>query len=782
MLEALLSELRRHPAWRHTLETVAVRPGRAAQRAAAVPDLSPSLRRALAETGVGALYTHQALALALVREGRHTVLATGTASGKSLCFHLPALAAAEAGGSALLVYPTKALARDQLLSLGRLARSAGLPPPAVLDGDTGPAARRQAVGAPILVTNPDYLHCRLLPCHRTLASFWRRLRLVVLDEIHVYEGLLGHRVAGVMERLVRICRHHGSRPTFVTATATSGRPEAHASALIGSPCRAVEEDGSPRGRTLFLLARIGGDPLRRRWQLMAATADVLSRAVAHGIRTLAFAPSRRETELILALAGNRLAGKGLAHLLVAYRAGYLPETRRLVEEGVARGSFRGVVATSALELGVDLGPFRLCLLCGLPGSPAALRQRLGRVGRRGQTAAALLLAGEEEAALARSWLTAAALAPQGGAAADLPDPFHPAVVADHLLAAAAELPLSAADLPAAARLEAERLVGQGLLRATPAGLVARRPVRLPPLRGETGPPLQVTLLAGGGQRDLATVTAPRLATEVPEGGVHLHLGQPYPVQRRSAGGGNGGAGSPPHAPTVLLPAAGPAPAPAGAAGAGGPAWPAFTAAAREILVASGSPGGDSDARQRLTGVTGTAGRAATARLELVVGAGQVHARRAGASLTYLDASGRRTGWRTSVGPPRSEALPALWLEFRWDPAPPLPALALQSALQELALRLIPAAAWVAGLPGAGWRTVVQSPCPWTGVHRLILLCPGGFHVPFLLLRQRARLARRLDLARPPGPCPCAACSLQDAAVALLAERTDRQEPPHRREG
>ncbi len=748
-LDDFLRSLRRQPAWRHNLETVAVRPARAAVTVPLPSHLPPVLVSALAGAGVRSLYSHQVQALALIAEGRHVVLATGTASGKSLCFHLPALAAVAAGGSALLIYPTKALARDQLRALSPLARRAALPEPVILDGDTAAREARDARGlgrdtatGAFLLTNPDYLHCRLLPRHGDLPSFWRRLRLVVLDEMHVYQGLLGHRVAGVLDRLRRVCRHHGAQPTFVTATATADQPAARAAALLGAPCAAITDDGSPRGRVLLLLGAIRApDPLRRRWELLLAAADVLAQAVERGIRTVAFAPSRREAELLLALTDARLDGRARAHLLAGYRAGYLPETRRLLEEGLARGSFTAVVATSALELGVDLGPFALCLLCGLPPSPAALRQRMGRVGRRGQAAAVLLLAEGEELARGRSWLAAAVLAPAGGEGADLPDPWHPAVLTDQLLAAAAELPLPPGDLPPAAQREARRLQEKGLLRETPVGLVARRPCRLPPLRGGDGPPLSV-VLTDHGHRPLAVTSARRAPAELPVGGIHLHLGLSYRV--------------------------GPAfPNPDPRAGGPPPAWPASASVPREALLPAAAEAADREARERLGPLT-VAGPEAVARLELSVAAGPVLRRQAGSTASYLDLKGRRAGWQTAVGPTLGERVPALLLEFRWDPRPPFPPAALRTALAEVGRLLRRSASSLSGLSPGHWRTAVQSPCPWTGADRLLLLCPGAPAAPLLLLRERRRWAAALALTDPAGPGSTAEHILT-AVATLLSE-------------
>lgn len=766
-LEAFLRHLVSSRPWASRLEEVAVRPGREPRLAPLPAWLPDRWREALARREITCLYAHQARALDLLRRGENVVLVTGTASGKSLCFHLPALLACEAGGTALLLYPTKALARDQLASLSALAAAAGLAHrPAAVDGDATPAERETAARAPILVTNPDFLHHRLLPDHRSLGSFLARLRLVALDEAHVYEGLFGHRASGVLRRLRRVCRHHGAKPAFVAASATSAWPAEHAAALVGSPFVAVGGDGSPRGplRLFLATARAGSARLGRRWGRLALTAELLAAATLAGVRTVAFAPRRREAELILALAGQRLEKAGRAHLLAGYRAGYLPSTRRLLEAGIARGAFTAVVATSALELGVDLGPFALCLLVGLPPSRASLCQRLGRVGRRSQAAAAIAVVEEGEADRARSWLLEAALreggevTPGAGSAppGPLPDPYHPAVCADHLLAAAAELPLRAHELPPPGRKEAARLLAEGLLRASPAGLVPARRQPAAPLRGARSPSLAVRLAGAGGGRSLATVEADREPLELPPGSVHLHLGLPCAVPA-AAGGEDGAQGPAREIGTGARPRRPPSP------------WPVAVASPREVLPFSAA------ARLRLGPRRLPPLGRGPASLSVQVAAGHLAVRRAGATVLLADGRGRRSGWLSAPGEPSLRVVPGLWVELCFHPGPPLPPAVLRNALVRLAAALPGAAGEVLGLPAAGWRSDAQTPCPRTGCHRLCLLTPDADRAPWLLAEQRHRLAATLAARLPPCACghhvtiatPCPACVLLGEVVALL---------------
>ncbi|MEJ7582790.1 MAG: DEAD/DEAH box helicase [Acidimicrobiales bacterium] len=349
-------------------------------------------------TGVERFWVHQAAAIDLARAGRSVAVATGTASGKSLTFQVPIAEAVSdpvRPGTALCLFPTKALAQDQLRSLIHLGH-AGLVA-ATYDGDTGTDERTWARRhANVLLTNPEMLHCGLLPHHERWATFLMRLRYVVLDELHTLRGIFGTHVAHVLRRLRRLCLRYGSTPTFVFASATIGQPGRLAAALCGLPVEEVTDDGSPRGERLVALwnppvvdAAIGG-----RISPNTMTARLIATLITHDHRSIAFCRSRRGTEVVAAEVARALPD-GLAGTIRPYRGGYLPAERREIEAQLFGGSLRGVVATTALELGVDIGGLDACVLNGFPGTMSSLWQQAGRAGRERQRSLAVLVAGED---------------------------------------------------------------------------------------------------------------------------------------------------------------------------------------------------------------------------------------------------------------------------------------------------------------------------------------------------------------------------------------------------
>ncbi|HVL03792.1 MAG TPA: DEAD/DEAH box helicase, partial [Acidimicrobiales bacterium] len=331
-------------------------PARAARHRQPVPALPPALAARLP----GPLWSHQAEALELARAGSSVVVSTGTASGKSLCYQLPIaealLDAADGAGlpaSALCLYPTKALAHDQLRSMTEL----GLPGvvAACYDGDTEANARAWTRRhANVVLTNPDMLHAGLLPHHVRWATFLSRLRYVVVDEMHTLRGVYGSHVAHVLRRLRRLCDHYGAEPAFLFGSATVGEPATLARALCGKVVVPVTDDGSPRGQRFFALwsPPVVDTGSGERASAHSETASLLAGLVAGGSRVLAFCRSRAAAETVAAEAVRR-AGPGSGTSIRSYRGGYLPSERREVEAGLASGHLRGVVATSALELGVD---------------------------------------------------------------------------------------------------------------------------------------------------------------------------------------------------------------------------------------------------------------------------------------------------------------------------------------------------------------------------------------------------------------------------------------------
>lgn len=402
------------------------------------PWLDPRLPAALARRGITALYAHQAAALEAFRRGRHLLVVTPTASGKSLCYHLPVLQSllADPRATTLYVFPTKALARQQEAALRALWREAAGAAagdgPATFDGDTPPESRAAARRARVLFTNPEMLHLHLLADHPEWRRFWRHLRCVVLDEVHTFSGLWGSHLANLLRRLKRVCRHHGSRPAFLCGSATAAEPEGLAARLLGEEeVEVVDANGAPRGERHFLLL----DPGPGRDACLRAAQAVMSGFVARRIRTLAFTRSRGECEVLAATLranlGNRVA---------PYRAGYTPAERRGLEARLREGDVLGLVSTPALEVGIDVADLDACLLCGFPGTVAAAWQQAGRAGRGGRPAAALLLLGSGRLDRLFARDPERFFAARSEAAAF--DPDNPFVAEAHLRCALCELPLA----------------------------------------------------------------------------------------------------------------------------------------------------------------------------------------------------------------------------------------------------------------------------------------------------------------------------------------------------
>lgn len=516
-------------------------PARAAAAAPLPSWVDPALAHALDKAGLGRPWRHQVRAAEALHAGRHTVIATGTASGKSLGYLMPVLSdlaegsrsVSGRGATALYLAPTKALGADQLARVEAL----GVPGvrAASYDGDTpGDERRWVRAHATYVLTNPDMLHYGVLPAHEAWASFLRALRYVVVDECHAYRGVFGGHVAAVLRRLRRVCARYGAAPTFALASATVADPAGHAGALVGLPVDAETEDGAPRGALTFALweppvVADGGRPRRRGAGPEAA--DLLAALVRRGVQTVAFTRSRAGAEWVAAQARRALEDvPSLATGVASYRGGYLPEDRRLLEQALRDGSVRGLAATSALELGVDISGLDAVLVAGWPGTRASLWQQAGRAGRSGQDALAVFVAADDplDAYLVRH--------PEAlfGAPveATVVDPDNPYVLAGHLAAAAAELPLTEEDEayfgPRTVPL-ARDLARRGVLRERPGGWFWTRPDRPSdqvPLRG-TG--AQVRIVENGTGRVLGTIDAERADAAVHTGAVHLHQGHAYVV-------------------------------------------------------------------------------------------------------------------------------------------------------------------------------------------------------------------------------------------------------------
>jgi DEAD/DEAH box helicase domain-containing protein len=549
-LRTLLLDPRRAAAVTH-VQQVPARPGVQTDWPEWVP---PLLTDRLHAVGVARPWLHQAEAAEAAHAGDHVVLSTGTASGKSLGYLLPALSRLleEPGARALYIAPTKALARDQLAAVRRLSLT-GIRA-AALDGDTAREDRDWArAHATYVHTNPDMLSYALLPQHARWASFLRGLRYVVIDECHHYRGVFGSHVAQVIRRLRRVCAKYGAEPTFVLASATVADPGSTARRLIGLPVQVVDTDASTRGALTFALYEppllpgsgradpdaesdadgtfLGenGAPVRR--SATAETSELLADLVADGTRTLAFVRSRRAAEGVALSARRLLAEAGLPGAVAAYRAGYLPEERRQLEQALRSGSLVGLAATNALELGIDVSGLDAVLLAGFPGTLASLWQQAGRAGRRGTNALAVLVARDDpldtylvhhpEAVFGRP-VEAAVL-----------DPDNPYILGPHLECAAAELPLTERDIelfgPSAAGVLAD-LVRRGRLRRRPAGWYwTSRERPSADLRGTGGAPISV--VEAGTGRLLGTVDRGSAHSNVHDGAIYLHQGESYLVQQ-----------------------------------------------------------------------------------------------------------------------------------------------------------------------------------------------------------------------------------------------------------
>ncbi|MGN6472928.1 MAG: DEAD/DEAH box helicase, partial [Mycobacteriales bacterium] len=482
------------------VEHLEARPGRTSPW----PDwVDPALRGALEAGGIAAPWTHQATAAERAWAGESVVVATGTASGKSLCYLLPALTAAvSSAGTTVYLAPTKALAADQLRAIAWLDLEGVRA--ATYDGDTPMEERDWARRhADVLLTNPDMLHHGLLPAHSRWAGTIRKLRFVVVDECHHYRGVFGSHVGQVLRRLRRIARHYGADPVFILASATVSDPGNTALRLVGAPAVEVTDDGSPRGGVDVALwepplTEQGGEngaPVRR--PATAEAASMLADLVIEGVRTVAFVRSRRGAESVSLGARRALeeATPELVERVAAYRAGYLAEDRRALERALHDGELLGLASTNALELGVDISGLDAVLIAGWPGTHASLWQQAGRAGRDGRDALAVLIARDDpldtylihhpDAVFGRP-VEAAVL-----------DPDNPHVLRPHLAAAAAELPLTDADAAAfgpSAPAVLDALVAEGLLRRRPTGwywTARERATDLADLRGTGGAPVRV---------------------------------------------------------------------------------------------------------------------------------------------------------------------------------------------------------------------------------------------------------------------------------------------------
>ncbi len=521
-------------------ERMPARPGLYAGPASALAD---DLLAALDRRGIRAFYAHQAAAIDSATAGDNLVVATATASGKSLCYTVPVLQRllVQPKARALYLFPTKALAHDQVDETAAIVEAGRLRIPVhSYDGDTPRAQRsqiRQSTG--ILVTNPDMLHSGILPFHPNWRLLFSNLQFVVLDEIHAYRGIFGSHVANVIRRLRRICRFYGSDPQFICCSATIANPQEHAERLIEAPVTLIDDklDGAPAGQRHMILFNppMVDEELGLRRSTVLMTKDAAAAFLAEDVPTIVFARARQTVELLLTYLQDDLVEMDKDPDSVAgYRGGYLPLERRRIEQGLRHGALRGVVATNALELGVDIGQLSAAVLCGYPGTIAATWQQAGRAGRRAAESAAMLIAGSNplDQYICQHPRYLFGRSPEHA----LINPDNPRIVARHVACASFEIPFRAGEPYGAYGAVddlLEELAAKGDLHATRGQYH---------WLGDGAPANRVSLRTGGdetviiqdvsgaqpqviGEIDLASV--PLLAYE---GAIYMHLARGYLVE------------------------------------------------------------------------------------------------------------------------------------------------------------------------------------------------------------------------------------------------------------
>ena len=409
------------------------------------------LRGALAARGIDQLYTHQAEAFEHVLAGRNVVTITPTASGKTLCYNAPVLNAILQAPStrALYLFPTKALAQDQLAELHALSGIVTRDTDAHIsaftyDGDTPSDARRAIRGkAHVVLSNPDMLHSGILPHHPRWAKLFENLKFVVIDELHAYRGVFGSHLSNILRRLQRICRHYGSDPIFICSSATIANPRALAEGLTGRPFELVEKNGAPRGEKFFLFVNppVVNAELGIRRSYLAESRRVALEFLRHNLQLILFGQSRLAVEILTTYLKDAFNGPpGAADVIRGYRGGYLPNRRREIERGLREGQVRAVVSTNALELGIDIGALDVCVMAGYPGTIAATWQRAGRAGRRTTRSAAVLVA--SSAPLDQFVVRNPSYFFDGTPEHALINPDNLHILLDHVKCAAFELPFS----------------------------------------------------------------------------------------------------------------------------------------------------------------------------------------------------------------------------------------------------------------------------------------------------------------------------------------------------
>jgi DEAD/DEAH box helicase domain-containing protein len=494
-------------------------------------NLSPPLQTALENLGIKRLYSHQAKALDALQAGKHILVATPTASGKTLIYNVPVVRALvqDPNSRALYLFPLKALEQDQFKTLEEF--KAALPSPAftaaIYDGDTPPEVRKQLRLKPpnILISNPDMLHMGLLPYHESWRGFFSQLKYVVIDEVHTYKGIMGSHMAQVLRRLTRICRHYGAAPQYILASATIANPEELAAKLTGSEVEVISESGAPLSGRHFVF-------INPEASSAALAAGLFVQALRHGLSTICFTQARKLTELMHLWALRQ--APDLKRLISSYRAGFLPEERREIEQRLASGKMLGVISTSALEMGIDIGGLDICILVGYPGTMVTTWQRSGRVGRWGQDSLVLLVAQPD--ALDQYFMKHPQEFFSRHFEAAVLDPHNPYVVKAHLPCAAQELPLdrqseTVFDLPAYEELITSLEKARHLLRAASSETwyaSSRFPQKEVNIRG-IGQSLAI--FKTGSKRAIGSIDGHRALGECHPGAIYLHKATSYLVER-----------------------------------------------------------------------------------------------------------------------------------------------------------------------------------------------------------------------------------------------------------
>lgn len=556
-LDALLKRWQAEPTIRENIVEWRLIPARQARSLPLPADVHPALAFALSQAGIASLYTHQAYAWDCLQSGGHPVIVTGTASGKTLCYDFPVLDCLlkDPQARALFIYPTKALAQDQLSAINQLLSSISVfthtsapfshpyPPvsSAIYDGDT-PQTSRPAIRqkSRLVLSNPDMLHTGILPHHTAWAEFFRSLRFVVIDEMHIYRGVFGSHVANVIRRLKRVACFYGSSPQFILTSATIANPTELASRLIETPVTLIDDDGSARGEKSFLIYNppIIDRELGIRLSLLKECVRLADDLLAHQVQTILFARSRRTVEIILRYLRDLAGSNSIANSeqVRGYRSGYLPGERREIERGLRQGQVRAVVATNALELGIDIGQMGAALLAGYPGTISSTWQQAGRAGRGMHPSLSVLVASPSplDQYLAAHPDYFFGRNPEQA----LINPDNPLILLGHMRCAAFELPFhdgeNFGDLPPNQTIEyLDFLVQEGTLHHSGKKyywMAEGYPAQTISLRSASAETVTLQAEEDGFTTTIGSVDIPSAPNLVHPGAVYIHEGQVYLVE------------------------------------------------------------------------------------------------------------------------------------------------------------------------------------------------------------------------------------------------------------